>query len=217
MLAMLHLPVVLDGHRLVTYDTRKHAATSNAAALRSVRFGFSKMSITRNQLFQTPRFGVYHDALVDAAGETHNHYYIRKPDAVTVVAHRQHAMLFLKVSRYLINGSSYELPGGRIEPGESPDHAARRELAEETGLETTSLTLLACVYPLPSITTEQVHIFGALVSDEHPLILGCDATAEGIHSELYVPFRELPAFIKENVRCAVDGYAALLFLSQLTL
>ena len=31
------------------------------------------------------------------------------------------------------SGKSFEIPGGHIEPGESPEQAARRELYEETG------------------------------------------------------------------------------------
>ncbi|WP_296603701.1 NUDIX domain-containing protein [Nocardioides sp.] len=36
----------------------------------------------------------------------------------------------------------FMLPGGKLEPGESPAHAARREVAEEVGLEVTDLELL---------------------------------------------------------------------------
>lgn len=39
----------------------------------------------------------------------------------------------------------WELPGGMREPGESPREAAVRELAEETGIRTTSLTIAAVV------------------------------------------------------------------------
>ena len=155
------------------------------------------------------------DTLVDVAGVERCHYYIRKPDAVMVVAHRQHAMLFLSVNRYLVDGGSYELPGGRIEPGESPSEAARRELTEETGSEATEVKLLTSVFPLPSITTEQVHIFVASLSDADAT-LGADALTEGITSQVCIPFREVPRFVANNVRCSVDGYAALLFLSQLS-
>jgi len=39
--------------------------------------------------------------------------------------------------------STWEIPGGHIEPDESPDDAARRELIEETGAEEFTLTCVA--------------------------------------------------------------------------
>jgi ADP-ribose pyrophosphatase len=52
--------------------------------------------------------------------------------AVMVVKNKK--ILLVKQYRLLINGISYEIPGGRIEPGEMPEAAAVRECMEETGV-----------------------------------------------------------------------------------
>jgi mutator protein MutT len=54
------------------------------------------------------------------------------------------AAVIRRAERYLLcqrpahkrHGGLWEFPGGKLEPGESLLHAARRELAEELGLET---------------------------------------------------------------------------------
>jgi ADP-ribose pyrophosphatase len=51
-----------------------------------------------------------------------------------------------------------ELPAGTLEPGESPEQAAPRELAEETGDRAESWQRLAGFYTVPGICNEYLHL-----------------------------------------------------------
>ncbi|MFI5413539.1 MAG: NUDIX domain-containing protein [Candidatus Lutacidiplasmatales archaeon] len=53
----------------------------------------------------------------------------------------------------------WEFPGGKIETGERPDSAARRELGEETGLAVKTLAPLGTVHHAYSHFTVELHVF----------------------------------------------------------
>lgn len=59
-----------------------------------------------------------------------------------------------------------EIPAGVIDPGETPEEGAQRELAEETGACAGMLTKLAEFYVSPGISTEVIHLF--LAEDLQP-------------------------------------------------
>jgi 8-oxo-dGTP pyrophosphatase MutT (NUDIX family) len=52
-----------------------------------------------------------------------------------------------------------EIPGGLIDPNDSPEEAARRELLEETGYRGESLISLGAVHPNPAIQNNLCHTF----------------------------------------------------------
>jgi ADP-ribose pyrophosphatase len=53
----------------------------------------------------------------------------------------------------------WELPAGKIDPGESALQAAKRELKEETGFKASQWTKLVTFFPSPGFLAEQVTIY----------------------------------------------------------
>jgi len=68
-------------------------------------------------------------------------------------------VLLARQYRLLINGLSYEIPGGRIEENETPAAAAVRECLEETGVLCTGLKPLIDYLPSMDILKNHTHIF----------------------------------------------------------
>ena len=91
---------------------------------------------------------------------------VRHAEAVAVLAVDDRGrVLGVRQRRPAVAASTWELPAGLIDPGESPARAAARELAEEAQLAAT-LVPLAVGYVSPGFTDERVHLFEA--SDLRP-------------------------------------------------
>jgi len=70
-------------------------------------------------------------------------------------------VLLIRQYRYAAESYLYEVPAGRLEPGESPEACAARELREETGCTAERIALLTTVYTTPGFTDERIHLFMA--------------------------------------------------------
>jgi ADP-ribose pyrophosphatase len=71
-------------------------------------------------------------------------------------------ILLLRQYRYAAEGFLYEIPAGRLDPGEQPVDCARRELMEETGCEAERIEHLYTFYTTPGFTDEKIHAFMAV-------------------------------------------------------
>jgi len=96
---------------------------------------------------------LYRGRILNLALEGRYEIVEHKP-AVAVIALKEGKMLFVRQMRPAVGLAPLEIPAGLIEPGEDPLEAARRELAEETGLKG-DLTYLFSYYVSPASPTRR--------------------------------------------------------------
>jgi ADP-ribose pyrophosphatase len=70
-------------------------------------------------------------------------------------------VVLIRQYRYAANGYLYEIPAGRLNPDESAEQCADRELREETGYSAGRLRQLTTIYTTPGFTDERIHLFVA--------------------------------------------------------
>jgi len=70
-------------------------------------------------------------------------------------------ILMVRQYRYAADEYLYEIPAGRLDPGEAPLACAERELREETGCSARSMEFLFTMFTTPGFTDERIHVFMA--------------------------------------------------------
>jgi ADP-ribose pyrophosphatase len=78
---------------------------------------------------------------------------------VAVLVVRGNDVLLVRQYRLLINGLSYEIPGGRVGEGETLEAAAARECLEESGVRCWNLEPLISYHAALDIWKNRTHIF----------------------------------------------------------
>ena len=85
---------------------------------------------------------------------------VEHPGGVTVAALTDNdELMFVRQFRYPYSEVLLELPAGKLEYGEDPFEAGKRELREETGAEAGEWTSLGLFYPACAYSDEAIEMF----------------------------------------------------------
>ncbi|MBW2092077.1 MAG: NUDIX hydrolase [Deltaproteobacteria bacterium] len=112
------------------------------------------------------------------SGREHDFYLLEAGDWVNIVPlTKDRKILLVKQFRHGTKRMSLEIPGGMVDPGETPEEAGSRELIEETGYRCSEIILLGRVEPNPALFNNYCYTF--LAKDVVPAAPGAPKKLDG--------------------------------------
>ncbi|WP_256757209.1 NUDIX hydrolase [Cohnella sp. WQ 127256] len=158
---------------------------------------FNEETLESKPIFQGKIISLQVDTVRLPNGETSTREIVRHPGAVAVVAIVDNKMLVVEQFRKPLEKLQVEIPAGKLDAGEEPEAAARRELEEETGYRARSIEHLQSFSTSPGFADEIVHVYftddleqGDVHLDEDEF-LTCEA----------ITLEQAQAYIKEGRIC----------------
>ena len=146
--------------------------------LAAVKVEIEKAELLSSKVAYTgPLFRVLHDKLIEPGGKHSERDVIRHNGSVVILAidsskSRKNPWIVIERQyRHAANQYLWELPAGKLEPGEDAVTGAKRELAEETGYAAKKWRPLVEYYASPGFLGESMKVFvaeGLVAGDAHP-------------------------------------------------
>jgi ADP-ribose pyrophosphatase len=129
--------------------------------------------ISSRELLKNKLFSVVDEVAKDDSGFEIHRSIVRHPgSAVMMAIDDRERVLLVRQFRLPAEQELWELPAGRIDPGESAIDAAKRELREETGYQAKQWTPLVSYWASPGYVDEKMNLFlatGLSAGEQQPM------------------------------------------------
>lgn len=121
---------------------------------------FTEKTISSETIFQGKIIDVRLDEVTLPNGKTSRRELVCHSGAVAVIAITEDGrIIMVRQFRKPLDRPLVEIPAGKLEQGEDPEHTARRELEEETGYRCTQLQYVTSFYTSPGFANEIIHLY----------------------------------------------------------
>lgn len=118
--------------------------------------------VSSEYIFDGRLLQVYRDTIELPNGKPATREYIKHQGAVAVVPVTDEGeIIAVRQYRYPVGKVTIEIPAGKLDKGEEPLDAAKRELSEETGVESADIEYIGGLYPSVAYTDEIIHMYVA--------------------------------------------------------
>jgi len=156
-------------------------------------------------------FGVRQDQVLEPGGVRATRDVVTHNGSVVVLpVFADGRILLIRQYRHAVGTFLWELVAGRVEPGESPLRAARRELLEETGCTARRFQRLMKVFPTPGFVSEWMVVYLATGLQQGAARPEAD---ERIVSRRF-SLRRAEQMIRRGTLCDAKSIAAILFYTS---
>lgn len=137
--------------------------------------------------------------------DTYHRIHIPHESVSVVITNSRGEYLLIRSKRYITHRMEWETPAGRIESGESPGEAARREVQEETGCTVSALKYLCTTNPANGMCDLTMHVYFAAADRES--VLG---DTDEVGGKRWMSGTEIRGLLSEGkIRCGVSMTALM--------
>lgn len=150
--------------------------------------------LSTETLFKGRIFDIRVDTIREGELEYKREIVVHQGSAVIVPVFDDETVALVRQYRHAADGYQLELPAGGIEPGETFQQAAARELEEEIGFRTGKIEKLTEFFVSPGFLTEKMYVF---------LATELTATVQSLDDDEIVEIVRIP--LGDAVEMARDG------------
>ena len=118
------------------------------------------MSETKKEIYKGKVVHLFVETVTLPNGHTTALEVIHHPGAAAVVPFLlDGTVLLVRQYRHAAGGYLFEIPAGKLDPGEAPEACAKRETEEEVGYRVGRLEKLGAILTTPGFTDEIIHLY----------------------------------------------------------